>query len=341
MSLLSLSSHRFRWLATFLALAAFSLALPATGRSEAKEIRISRGFGTVYLALMVMEQHHLMEKHAKEAGLGDVKATYLVFDGGGNINDAMITGALDIGTAAVPSFMTIWDKSKGQVMGLSALSSCAMYLMSANPNVKTLRDITDKDKIAVPVVKTSLPGGIIQMLAAKEFGKENFAKLDSMTVSLPYPEALAVMLGGGTEINHHLCSPPFCYLEMDSPKLHRVVSAYDELGDFTMMMTFTTKKFHDANPKLSAAFVSALDEANKMIEKDHALAAAAYTAISKVKASDKDILRVLDDPQNTFSIVPKNITRWSDFMHMVGRIKTKPASWKDLFFPELASQPGS
>jgi NitT/TauT family transport system substrate-binding protein len=30
-----------------------------------------------------------------------------------------------------------------------------------------------------------------------------------------------------------------------------------------------------------------------------------------------------------------------DFMHRVGLIKTKPASWKDLFFDSAHSLPGS
>ena len=32
---------------------------------------------------------------------------------------------------------------------------------------------------------------------------------------------------------------------------------------------------------------------------------------------------------------PVNVMKVVDFMHDVGRIKKKPASWKDLFFPEV------
>jgi NitT/TauT family transport system substrate-binding protein len=32
---------------------------------------------------------------------------------------------------------------------------------------------------------------------------------------------------------------------------------------------------------------------------------------------------------------------YAEFMHAVGSIKVKPASWKDMFFPEAAAFPGS
>jgi NitT/TauT family transport system substrate-binding protein len=39
--------------------------------------------------------------------------------------------------------------------------------------------------------------------------------------------------------------------------------------------------------------------------------------------------------------VPKNMMAYCTFMHRVGALSVQPASWKDLFFPELANLPGS
>ncbi len=33
--------------------------------------------------------------------------------------------------------------------------------------------------------------------------------------------------------------------------------------------------------------------------------------------------------------------KFADFMHAIGTIKTKPGSWKDLFFSGIHGQPGS
>ena len=182
-----------------------------TAHAEATEVRISHGYGILYLPIMVMASEHLLEKQAKAAGLGDVKASYRVLDGGNVINDAMLSGALDIASLGVPGFLTLWDKTRGSAMevrGLSSLSSSSMYLMTRNPNVKTLADFSDKDRIAVPGIKTSLPAVVLQMAAAKTFGDKQFNKLDPITVPLPHPDATAVMLAGGSQINSHIASPP-------------------------------------------------------------------------------------------------------------------------------------
>src|SRR6266853_6633853 len=247
---------------TLRALVVFFLGLlvAAGARAEVSEVRISHGYGVLYLPLMVMASEKLVEKNAKAAGLGDVKATYLVLDGGNVINDAMLSGALDIASIGVAGFLTLWAKAKDnpalEVRGLSGMSSSSIYLMTRNPSIKTLKDFTDKDRIAVPGIKTSLPAVLLHMAAAKEFGDADYARLDPITVGLGHPEALGVMLSGKGEINSHMASPPFSYVEDATVGLHRVFNSVDILGNITLDITFASRRFVDANPKLTAAFVA-------------------------------------------------------------------------------------
>src|SRR6266567_9521911 len=334
--------HRFaRWVA-MVALGAFSAV---NAHAEVSEVRISRGFGVLYLPLMVMESEKLFEKQAKAAGAGDVKATYLVLDGGNVINDAMLSGALDIASIGVPGFLTLWAKAKDnpalEIRGLSGLSSSSMYLMTRNPNVKSLKDFTDKDRIAVPGIKTSLPAVILHMAAAKEFGDANYSKLDPITVGLPHPDALGVLLSGRGEINSHMASPPFSYIEDSTPALHRVFNTVEVLGNITLDMTYTTRKFYEANPKLCSAFIAAMNEANALIAKDKKRAADIYIAVSRQKSSPEEIVKILNDPNSRFSTVPDGTMKYAEFMSRVGTIKAKPASWKDLFFPLIHGAAGS
>src|SRR3981081_3926408 len=136
------------------------LLVAAGARAEVSEVRISHGYGVLYLPLMIMASEKLVEKKAKAAGLGKVKATYVVLDGGNVINDAMLSGALDIASIGVPGFLTLWAKAKDnpalEIRGLSGMSSSSLYLMTRNPNIKSLKDFSDKDRIAVPGIKTSL-----------------------------------------------------------------------------------------------------------------------------------------------------------------------------------------
>ena len=213
------------------------LAFMAPGqgvRAEPNELRVSRGFGIHYLALYVMERQRLIEKHAAAAGLGDIKVIWRAIDGGNVINDAMLAGALDIASTGVPGFLTLWSKTKGssraEVVGLGGAGSGSLWLNTRNPNIRTLADFSDKDRIAVPGIKTSFAAVVLQMAAAQAFGIENYAKLDTLTVGLSHPDALAAMISGKSEINSHFCSPPFSYLELDHPGIHRVVNSVDVTG---------------------------------------------------------------------------------------------------------------
>lgn len=325
--------------------AAAALTFAAPARAETDELRISKGFGMHYLPLYIMEHERLIEKHAAAAGLPGLKVTWSTIDGGNVINDAMLSGALDIASIGVPGFLNLWDKARGnprlEIVGLSAVGAGSLYLNTRNPKVKTLADFTADDRIAVPGIKTSFAAVVLQMAAAKSFGMENYAKLDPLTVSLPHPDALAAMLSGRTEINSHFCSPPFSYIELDHPGIHRVVNSVDLFGNLTIIMAYTTRRFHDANPKLVAAVVAAVEEANALIARDKPAAARFYRELAKVKASEQELMRILDDPDSRYSAVPSGVTTYADFMHRVGTLRTRPGTWKDVFAPEIHDRPGS
>ena len=332
---------------TALAAALMAGAALASGqaRAEVSEVRISRGFGILYLPLIVMEDQGLLEKRAKAAGLGDVKATWLQIDGGNVINDAMLSGALDFAGTGAPGFITLWAKARGiaraEVVGVSGLSATSLWLNSNRPAAKTLHDLGPGDKIALPGIKTSLAAVVLQMMAAKEFGRENFAKLDPLTVGLPHPEGVAALTGGGTEITAHFTSPPFQYVELKSPKVHRVASSVDYVGNITLDVTFAPKRFTEANPKLTQAFIDALDDANALIRDNRAKAAEIFARLSKVKVDAAETQAMIADPDTRFSTTPTGMMTFADFLHLSGTAKTKPAQWSDMFVPAMKERPGS
>ena len=323
-------------------LASFAAAPPV--RAEVSELRISKGYGILYLPLIVMQDQRLLEKQAAKAGLGDVRVTWHLFDGGNVINDAMLAGTLDIAGTGAPGFITLWSKAKGgrsEVAGVSGLSATSLWLNSINPEVKTLKDITAKDKIALPGIKTSLSAVVLQMAVAKEFGPENFARLDPMTVGLPHPEALAALKSGKTEVNAHFTSPPFSYLEVADPKIHRVMNSVDVLGNITLDVVFAPRRFVDANPRLMQAFLAAQEEANALIAADRQQAAEIFVRSSPVKVAAEEVVRMLEDPDTRFSTTPKGIMDFAEFLARAGTIKVKPAAWKDMFITALHEKPGS
>jgi NitT/TauT family transport system substrate-binding protein len=311
-------------------------------RAELAEIKVAQQYGISYLPLMLMEEQKLIEKHAKAAGI-DVKVGWAKFAGGNVMNDALLSNSLQFASGGVGPLVTLWARTRGNldVKAVSAINSMPLYLNTRNPNVRTIRDFTEKDKIALPAVKVSIQAVTLQMAAEKAFGEGQQGKLDALTVSLSHPDAQVALLSGASEITAHFSSPPFQYQQLEKPGIRTVLSSYDVLGGpATFNVVWTTSRFRNENPKLYDAFVKALDEAIAQINRDKKAAAEAYLRISKDKDTVADILAMLNDPAIVYTTTPQNVMKYVDFMAKVGAIKVKPDSWKDLFFPNIHGAAG-
>ena len=317
----------------------------APARAETNEVRAAQQFGLSYLGLMIMEDSKLVEKHAKAMGLGDITVTWAKLGGPGAMNDALLSGSLDFATGGVPSLITLWSKTHGtpnEVRGVGALNSMPVDLVTSNPSVRSIRDFTDQDKIAVTTVKVSTQALLLQMAAAKEFGEQNYAKLDPLTVSLPHPDAMTALLAGSGTITAHFSSPPFQYQEVARPGIRKILNNYEILGGpATFNVVWSTTKFRDANPKTYAAFVAALDEATATINRDKRAAAEVYKRMSGTKETVDELLKMMEDPLVEYTLTPKSTMKTAEFMAKVGTIKEKPSSWRDLFFPNVHPLQGS
>ena len=328
-----------------LALAAACVLGPAgTALAEANRIQVARQPGLSFLPLMVIEDRKLIERHAKSLGLGDVEVTWLRFNSGAAMIDAALSGNLDVAASGVPPLVTIWARTKGNadVRGIAALNSIPLTLNTTNRNMKSLEDIGEGDRIAIPAVKVSVQAVILQMAAAKKWGQDQYTRLDRHTVSMSHPDGTIALLSGRSEITAHMSGPPFQNQQLEDPRVQKVFSSYDVVGGpATTNVVWTTTKFHRENPKLYKAFLSALTEAQDIINRDFKAAAQLYVRVDKSKLAPEFIERILSDPQLRFTVVPENTMRFANFMHAIGSVKQKPDSWKDLFFPELHDRPGS
>jgi NitT/TauT family transport system substrate-binding protein len=323
--------------------AACAWAFMPAAHAEMSEINVAQQYGISYLPLMIMEDQKLIEKHAKAAGV-DVKVGWAKFAGGNVMNDALLSNSLQFASGGVGPLVTLWAKTRGNldVKAVSAINSMPLYLTTRNPDVKTIKDFTANDKIALPAAKVSIQAVTLQMAAEKAFGEGQQNKLDALTVSMSHPDAQTALLSGKSEITAHFSSPPFQYQQLERPGIHRVLNSYDVLGGpATFNTVWTTSKFRAENPKLYAAFVAALDESIGIINRDKRAAAEAYLRLSKDKSSVESILKMLNDPEIVYTTTPQNVMKYVDFMNKIGSIKAKPDSWKDLFFPNIHNAPGS
>ncbi|SEM18729.1 NitT/TauT family transport system substrate-binding protein [Pseudoxanthomonas sp. GM95] len=351
----SFAPRRARGLSVLLIAALCTVLLAACGgeaqpqagadgaQAEKATLRIGQQFGIVYLLLDVAQERGLIEQQAKAAGI-DVTVQSQQLSGGSAINDALLSGAIDIAGAGTGPLFTIWDRTRGRqdVRGIASLGNFPYQLISNAPRVKSIDDLGQGDRIAVPATGVSVQSRILQYASAQRWGQDQALKLDALQVALPHPDAAAALISGGNEVNTHFSSPPYQQQELvRNPKAHVILDSYQVLGGpSSATVLYATAKFQQDNPKLYHAFVAALDEAAKFIAAHPEEAADIF--VKRNPSSDRAlVLQVLKDPQVQFKIAPQNTLGLGKFMQQVGAIKQAPAAVSDYFFDDPLIAGGS
>ncbi|HFZ8995573.1 TPA: ABC transporter substrate-binding protein [Citrobacter freundii] len=324
---------------------AIALALLfASGAAQAEgQISIAQQFGIGYLILDVVRDQQLIEKQGKKQGL-DIKVDWRTLSGSTAMNEALLSGALDVASAGVPPLLTLWDRTKGRqnVKAIASLGSMPGYLLSNNPAVKSVKDLSDKDRIAVPAAGVGFQSRTLQIETAKLFGNADYKRFDNISVSLPHPDASAALIAGGSEISTHFSSPPFQYQALEHKNVHKILSSYDVLGgQATFNVLYTTQKFHDENPKTYRAFYDALAEAAQIINADKNKAAETYIRVEKSRLPLPLIQKIVNDPEISFTVSPERTFIYAEKLNELGVLKNKADSWQDYFFNEAWQNPGS
>jgi NitT/TauT family transport system substrate-binding protein len=326
-----------------IAAALLLLATTTSPRAELAEITIAQQFGVAFLPFMLMERDHLIEKHAKAAGI-EVKTNWQKVAGPSVINDGLLSGTVHFGAVGAPSLITLWSKTKGNVgiKGMSAMTSYPLYFVTRNPDLKSLRDLSQQDKVAVPSVKISTQALMLQMAAADLFGQASYQKFDEFTVSLAHPDAMVALMNNTGGVNAHFATSPFYEAEMKIPGARVLTTSYEILGGrASALVIIATTKFHDANPKVYKAFLAAQKEAIDTINKDKMAAAKAYLEIANDRKSTlEEIFGVINDKDYAYTLSPEKVFKTAVFMGKVGTIKDPPAKWQDMFFPDIHDLPG-
>jgi sulfonate transport system substrate-binding protein len=327
---------------------ALALLTACGGGANKHEVRIPKGAGGVgFLPLLVMEKYRLIEKYAAESGLSDLSVRWMDLGGPAAMNDALLSSSADFISAGPPAFLTLWDKTHGStssanVEGIAAMTSMPMYLDTNAGHLKTLDDLTDQDKIAVTSIKVSIPAILMQMYAREKYGPAQTTRFDKFTVSMAHPDAVIALLSGSAGISAHFSSPPFHQREIKDPHVRTIMTSDDVMGgSTTFTMISTTSKFRKENPRIVAAVLKALEEADRMIVADKNMAAELLLTSEGGGLTRQELVDVLNDPHIKFTTTPENIMKYAEFMYGAGSIRNRPGSWKDLFFPEIHGASGS
>jgi NitT/TauT family transport system substrate-binding protein len=331
------------WKLLAAALAALGFAA-APAAAEVSELKMMSQYGIGYMQLTLMKADKLVEKHLAKAGLGSTTVTWATMGAGAAANDALLSGSLHFAAGGTGPAFILWDRTRQnvQVHGVAALSSMPNLLVTRNPNVKTIKDFTDKDRIAMAGAGSSVQTIYLQMAVSKEYGIDNYKKLNPLMVNLPHPEGLRALLSGQGEVTSQFTSPPFQNTALENPAVRTVLNSYDIMGGpNTFLMVWSTKKFRDENPKTFKAVLDALKEATDSINADKKRAAEIYVREGGGKEPADKILKLMSDPQVKYTLAPENVLPYAQFMFRIGTLKNEPKSWKDLFFADIHDLPGT
>ena len=321
-------------------------ALPGPAWAEKAEIAIAKQFSIAFLPLIVMERDRLIEKHARAAGLPDVKVNWLTFSGPDAMISSLLSGSADVAAAGIPGALTVWARTRGtrqEVKGIAAIGAVPLYLVTRDPAITSVRDVKDTDRIATPGGRGTINAVLLQMEVAKTLGEASVARFDPLLISMGQPEATAAMLSGVETVKSVVSTPPFQDQLLGAPGMRRLFSSFTVMGGpHSYANAFATTRFHDENPKLFGAIVAALKEAESIVEADRRAAIAGWLAATGSKLPLDVAARVLDEPGTNWSLTPQNVMRFAEFMKRIGAIPVAPASWRDLYFPEVVGdRPGN
>jgi NitT/TauT family transport system substrate-binding protein len=335
---------RSRWSAGFAALWLGLIVGPPPVMAESATVRIARPLDLIALPLIVMQHQHLIERVAEQMGLGAVKVEWLGAGKTGSI-ETLAAGQADLAATDVAPFMLAADNTagtQGEIRGVAALAERPYVLVARRAEIATIADFHSGDHIAVPALKVSGPALMLEMAAAQEWGAEHYDKLDPLVVARSDEAAAEALQSGKGNLDAHFSHTPLSDDELASPKVHRVMDSFDIAGPHSAAILAATTRFRDANPKLSIAILSALEQADDLIKSKPGTAAEIYAAVAKDQdISVEDITDMIGDPDLAYKAAPSGLMRLAEFMHRVGRLKRKPESWKDLFFAEANDLPGS
>jgi NitT/TauT family transport system substrate-binding protein len=331
--------------AAFATIAGAALVTPALVRAQTPlSVRFVQQRGLLYLPIDMMVSAGVLQNEADKLGLGKIDASVATLSGPGPVIDALLSGAADYGTAALPSLLTLWEKTRGsvnEVRAVGAVSNGAMTLYSINPNVKSIADLTDADRIAVPTVGLSFNAMMLQMAAEKQWNEPH--RLDHLTVSLGHPDAVAALSAGFGRaiITAHVAVQPYTEQGLKLPGAHVIADSRQVFeGPLTQITLLATKRTKEKNPTLFKAVANALEESIRRANTDKRAAAVLWKQARNAPDNLDDLVHLLDDPGFEFTSQPHRIAFFAAFLHRIGSMKAALNDWKDLFWETVYGQTG-
>ncbi len=327
-------------------LAAFAvLALLSVPVMAEEQVRIGIGYGLAFLPAYICQDLKLVEKYARQQHL-NVRADYERFLDAAAVQNAIASGAIDMGPYGAAPLLIAWDKARnandarGQIFAVSGMTTLPLALLSNQPNVHSIADLRPADRIAMPTL-SSPQMYFLEMQSEKIFGR--YDRLRRQVVELSHTELLGALIGGAGVVTTYFSSPPFTQIALKDAKIHQILSSEEVIGGKASFLVIgATRTYIAAHSKIPQVVDEAMDEAARIIHDDPRRAAQIYLAHEPSKALDAaDIEAVLKANKDEFGSAVEGIQAFAEFLGKHGELKAPPRSWKDIVAPALLNSPST
>lgn len=306
----------------FLGVVLIILTLAGCSPSSRKTLAIADQYGLAYAPLEIIKHEGYLEKHlGKEFTVSWVKLANTTA-----IREAMLSGNLDVGFMAIPPFLIGADNGMPWKI-FTGLSSSPLGLVTNNPEITSLGDLSGKGKIALPQ-----PGSIqhilLAMAAQREIGDAK--TFDNQLIAMKHPDGLQALIAG-KEVSAHFTAPPYLQQELSEPGLHQLLSGEDAFGGpFTFIVGVAQQDFL-GDEKRRSAFQAALDDAMAFMaanpDKTAAVLAQAYGMTPEA------VREQLYNQGMTYQTEISGISGFADFMtdsgYLTQTIQAEAILWQE------------
>ena len=293
------------------AITAFSMCLSLAGcggssdsGDDTAKLTIVQQYGMAYAPLKVIQEKGLIEENYD----GDVEVNFQTLNSGASINDAFVAGDVDVGLMGVAPAITGSLNEGVPYKICTNVSAQPHRLMTNDPNIKTLKDIGEKDQIALVNIG-SIQHILLAMAAKEQLGDAH--ALDNNIAAMAHPDGMTALLNGSVKCQ--LTTSPFVFKEAEEEgisEVEAIESVWPEGNSFIVAVASTD--LHDNNPELYEAVLAAFNDAIAFMNDDPEAAAEMLCVDEDVDAAT--YLEWLNDPACSYSTNLTGVSTMAKFM---------------------------
>jgi NitT/TauT family transport system substrate-binding protein len=254
---------------------------------------------------------------------------------GAAVESEMISGQINVASLGLAPFLVGWNKGVDWKI-LSSFGPNNEYLITWMPQIKSLKDFTPADKIAI-LAPTSIQAIALEKAADEQL--HNPHALDENMVALPHAVAYQAW-------KQHTIAADFSAVPFQGEELaaggHSILSLNGIFHtDITPNVVAVEQPFYDSHRTEMAVLYAQIQRALAYLTDHPNRSATAIAAYEGKGVTPAEVKKAIDNPAIQWSVAPGGLEAYATFMRQIGLISKTLTSWKQLVYPNLYGVNGS